>query len=254
MRNRAYYHTFLDDYFSWAHIMTNQFCLMEKNHLLENIDMMKITAICKNDKRAEIFQKLCATFPVNIQIELIESKYKNDFEMLEDWSHLQGDAVKPLSETHTHAKIFDDCKTEDLNVLYFHAKAITSVSNCLIKHGHASKFKNRHLWRQLLNFGTLTYWNMCVEQLVENDAVGVDYQTSPPHFRGGFWWSKSSHIRELPDPRDDSWWLNFKAQATEHWYQNLSNRFRDEFWICSKKDTKAFNIVKNEGYYVENDI
>jgi hypothetical protein len=254
MKNRVYYHGYLDDYFSWAHIFTDQMCLMEKDGLMSNIDMMKITVISKKDKRLDIFANLCKSFPANFEIEVIESKYGNDFEMLEDWSHLQGDAVKPISETHTLTKLYDDCKREEMNILYLHTKAVTSVSNCLIKYGHASKFKNRHLWRQLMNWGTITYWRMCVDQLKTNDAVGIDYQTTPPHFKGNFWWATSNHINALPDPRDDNWWINFKNKSNDPWIRNLSNRFRDEFWICSKENTKAFNIRPNNGYYVENDI
>jgi hypothetical protein len=254
MKNRVYYHTYLDDYFYWAHIFTDQMCMMEKDALLANVDKVKITAISKKDNRLDIFTKLCKSFPVNIELEFVESKYANDFEMLEDWSHLQNSSIKPISETYTHAKIYDDCKHENLNVFYLHAKAVTSISNCLIKYGHASKFKNRHLWRQLMNWGTITYWRHCVNTMKEYDAVGVDYQTTPPHFRGGFWWSKSDHIRSLPDPRDDVWWNNFKSKSDDPWIRNLTNRFRDEFWICSKENTKAFNIRPNNGYYVENDI
>lgn len=254
MTNRIYYHAYLDDFFSWAHIFTDQLCMMEKDSLLENIDKMKITVISKNDRRIEIFTNLCKSFPVNAELEFIESKYSNDFEMLEDWSHLQNDAVKPVSETITLTKLYDDCLKEDIKVLYLHTKAVTSVSNCLIKHGHASKFKNRHLWRQLMNWGAITYWRHCVNTLNQYDAVGIDYQNTPPHFKGNFWWSKSEHIKSLPDPRDDQWWINFKKSSTDPWIQNLANRFRDEFWICSRDNTKAFNIRPNNGYYVENDI
>ena len=255
MTNRIYYHAYLDDHYSWAHIMTDQFCMMEKGGLLQQTDMMKITAITKHDHQLmDIFKNLCMSFPVNIEIEFVISNYKNDEEMLEDWSYLQGNNVKPFSETHTLSKIYDDCKNTDMNVLYLHTKAVTSVANCLIKHRQPSKFKNRHLWRQLMNHGVITYWKVCTDSLKEYDAAGIDYQSSPSHFRGNFWWTKSEHVKALPDPRDDTWWDNFKKNSTEPWYQNLANRFRDEFWICSKQNTKAFNVRSNDGYYVENDI
>jgi hypothetical protein len=253
MTNRIYYHTYLDDHFYWSHIFTDQFCMMEKSQLLANVDMVKITAISKRDERIDIFSNLCRTFPVEIELEFVESKYANDFEMLEDWSELQNSSVSPIDETHTQAKIFEDCKKENLNVLYLHAKAVTSVSNCLIKHNAASKFKNRHLWRQLMNYGNIQQWQTCVEKLKEYDTVGVDYQT-PPHFKGTFWWSKSDHISQLSHPQDAVWWNNFKSNASDPWIQNITSRFRAEFWVCSKENTKAFNILSNNGYYVENDI
>lgn len=254
MTNRIYYHAYLDDFFYWSHIFTDQFCMMEKEKLLANVDMVKITAISKRDRRIDIFAELCRTFPVAVELEFVETKYANDFEMLEDWSPLQNSPANPTNETHTQAKIFEDCKKENLNVFYLHSKAVTSISNCLIKHNYASKFKNRHLWRQLLNLGAINRWQECVDKLKDHDAVGVEYQTAPPHFRGGYWWSKSEHIRQLSHPQDDVWWNNFKSKASDPWIQNLTNKFRAEFWVCSKENTKAFNILSNNGYYVENDI
>lgn len=255
MKNRIYYHTYLDDYYYWTSIFTDQMTQMEKSGLFQNTEMLKVTAISTlKDNRFDIFQKMCRVYPVNVEIQFIESAYETDFDMLKDWSHLQGNAVKPVSETITLSKLYDDCKQEDVNVLYLHSKAVTAITNCLIKHGQASKFKNRHLWRQFMNWGVIQNWQNCIQSLNEYDTAGVDYQITPPHYKGNFWWSKSEHIRNLPDPRDDMWWTQFKASSSDHWIRNLANRFRDEFWICAKENTKAFNIRSNNGFYVENDI
>lgn len=252
--NRIYYHAFLDDYFSWAHIFVEQMTMIEKQNIFSTVDKMRITAITKNDVRAEAFHRMCSDFAVNIEIHFIESKYANDFEMLEDWSHLQGDAVKPLSETVTLSKVYEDSLNTDMNVLYLHAKSVTSTANLLLKYRNTSKFKNRHLWRKFMNYGVIENWQKCTEALLTHDTAGIDFQTTPPHYKGGFWWAKSNHIRQLSHPEDNLWWENLKKSSNDRWIQNLSNRFRDEFWLCSKPNTKSFNVASNNGYFVENDI
>lgn len=254
MKNRIYYHAYLDDFFSWSHIFTDQLTYMEKQNLLQNVEMMKITAISKNDGRLKLFSKLCSTFPVQIELEWIENKYQNDFQMLEDWNQLQGNTAKPADEINTIKKLYSDCQTEDLNVLYIHTKAVTAVSNTLIKYEMASKFKNRHLWRQFMNWGVIGNWKTCVDALQTHDTAGIDYQTTPPHYKGNFWWTKSSHVRRLNNPQDDNWWDSYKASSSDPWIQNISNRFRNEFWVCSHPETKSFNVRDNNGYYVANDI
>jgi len=254
MKKQIYYHAYLDDLYYWTSIFTEQMTLMEKNNLLQQVDLMKITAISKADERTEIFHKLCAAFPVKIQLEFVENKFQDDFDMLKEFSQLQGDKAKPFSETHTIAKLYDDCQKEDLHVLYIHTKAVTAISNCLLTYKAASKFKNRHLWRQLMNWGVINNWQKCVDSLSQFDTAGIDYQSDPPHYKGNFWWTKSEHVRSLAHPMDDNWWIEFRKSARDPWIQNLADRFRNEFWVCSKPNTKAFNVRANQGYYVENDI
>lgn len=258
MNNRIYYHIYLDDYYSWSYIFTEQMTLAEKTLLLNNVDKMKITAISKNDNRAELFLKLCKVFPVNIELELIESNYSNDFEMLEDFSILQGksqDNFKKLTnEIPTITKLYNDCQKEDLKVLYLHSKCVSALSNTMLKHPLPSKFKNRFLWRQFMNYGVITNWKICVNALDIHDTAGIDYKNSPPHYSGNFWWTKSDHVRNSANPSSSGWWEQFKSSSSESWFQNISDRFAAEFWVCNKPNTISFNVQSNDGYFNDRDI
>ena len=252
MKNRVY--AFLDDFFSWAHIFVEHMTLMEQEGILKTLDCMKVNVITKNDVRAEAFHRMCEVFPVKMEINFIESRYNNDFEMLVDWSQLQGDHAKPVSETPTLIRMYNDAQTEDMNILYLNSKSISSVANNLIKHRQPSKYKNRHLWRKFMNWGTINNWKTCVEALETHDIAGANYRSSPPHYSGGFWWATAKHIRSLPHPEDNQWWIELKRNHEDPWIQNMANRYRDEFWPCCRPGTKAFNFASNNGYYVENDI
>lgn len=232
--------------------------LAEKTGLLGNVDMMKVTAISKNDNRADLFVKLCREFPVPIEIQFIESNYNNDFEMLEDFSILQGksqDNFKRLTnEIPTITKLYNDCQKEDLKVLYLHSKCVSALVNNLLKQPLPSKFKNRYLWRQFMNYGVLTNWKKCTEALDTFDTAGIDYKDNPPHYSGNFWWTKSEHVRSSANPSDPQWWEKFKNSSDDAWIRNISDRFAAEFWVCSKPNTKAFNVQSNEGYFNARDI
>jgi hypothetical protein len=258
MKNRIYYHIYLDDYFSWSYIFTEQMTLAEKTGLLHNVDKMKISAISKKDNRFDLFIKLCKEFPINIEIEFIENQYNSDFEMMQDFSILQGksqDSFKKLtSEIPTITKLYNDCQKEDLKVLYLHSKCISSLVNNMLIQPLPSKFKNRFLWRQFMNYGVITNWQKCVSALDIHDTAGIDYKDTPPHYSGNFWWTKSEHVRNSSNPSYTLWWENFKKSSPDPWIQNLSDRFAAEFWLCSKPNTNSFNIGSNEGYFNARDI
>jgi hypothetical protein len=62
-------------------------------------------------------------------------------------------------------------------------------------------FKAVNSWRHFLEWGTIDRWKDAIGYLQTNDAVGVNYRSSPwPHFSGNFWWARSTYIRELVPP------------------------------------------------------
>jgi hypothetical protein len=86
---------------------------------------------------------------------------------------------------------------DNFDILYTHSKGVTmpeviSVSN----------------WREILSYFTITKWKKCIKWLEVSEVVGIidnparkEMNTGHPIFpSGNFWWSKSEHIRNLPDP------------------------------------------------------
>jgi hypothetical protein len=254
MKNVAYYHVYLDDLCTWAQIFAEQMNYMEESNLLQNLDVIRVTAITQADERLEIFKSFCALYPVDFEIEFIKNIHPNDHEMMQSWSSIF-DKMPATSETYTLSKIWNQSKEEDFNILYFHMKGITATLNNLVVPGRISKYRNRYNWRQFLNWGVLTEWRQCVDHLKDNDVVGVDFQDQPSkHFRGNFFWTKSSHVRTLPDPAPIEWWEECKKKMNDEWMNKASDRFRDEQWICYKDDIKIYNVSPNEGHYNANDI
>jgi hypothetical protein len=259
MKKIAYYHTYLDDLCTWANIFVEQMKYMEQSNLLQNLEKIKITAITQSDSRVRFFNDLCKTYPVESEIEYIQNPHKNDQDMMGAWSIITNTSERrdnSISENYTLKKIWNDCKTQDNYVLYFHAKGITATLNNLIIPGRITKYKNRYNWRQFLNWGVMTKWEECVASLEDGcDTASVDFKDVPlPHYSGNFWWSKSEHIRNLPDPQETIWWEEIKRNINDPWIKNSSDRFRDEMWVCVKENTKTYNVKDNTGEYVANDI
>lgn len=254
MKNVAYYHVYLDDLCTWAQIFAEQMEYMEESNLLQNLDVIKVTAISQPDGRVDIFRNFCSLYPVKFEIEFVRNIHANDKEMMQGWSSIF-DNLPATSETHTLSKIYRDSQKEDFNILYFHMKGITATLNNLIVPGRISKYRNRYKWRQFLNWGVLTEWRKCVDALTENDVASVDFQEVPSkHFRGNFFWTKSSHVRSLPDPEPTEWWNECKKKMNDEWMNRASDRFRDEQWVCYKDNVKVFNLSDNNGNYNASDI
>jgi hypothetical protein len=253
--NIAYYHIYLDDYCNWAQIFAEQMSCFEKSNLFQNTKIIKITAIAQMDKRRDILEEFCTLYPVRFEIEFLKNVHKNDKEMMEGWTSIFN-KTNNVSETYTLSKMYRDsqCELYDYNILYFHMKGITSTLNNLIVPSRVSKYKNRYDWRQFLN-STITNWKVFIECLEHYDVAGVDFQDEPSkHFRGNFFWTKSSHVRTLPDPEPLEWWEECKQRMNDDWMNKVSDRFRDEQWICYKDNVKTVNLLSNHGSYNSNDI
>ena len=75
-------------------------------------------------------------------------------------------------------------------------------------------------WREYMEYFVIENWRLCMEQLVDHDAVGVQWKTGPrPHFSGNFWWANASY-RRLASIED----VERVAQGGRH---------EAEFWIGS---------------------
>lgn len=254
MNLTMYYHTYLDDRYLWAQLFMEKFKIIEDSNLKPEISKVRITAITQDDPRTELFYKLCSQYNMNIEIEFIHNMYDTDEAMMKDLSVLKTDLNRNVNENYTMKKIWDDCLKEDQLVLYLHAKGITSITNNLIP-GLVSKFRNRYYWRQFL-YHTISDWRTCVSELNNGyDTAGVDYATDPSeHYRGNFFWTKSEHVRKLPNPMTFAWWQELKARKNHPWLNQISERFATEQWLCSLPETKSFNCRENKGDYIHNDI
>jgi hypothetical protein len=235
--NVLYYHVYLtDDPGIWSSVVIEQLKCIEDYDLLKSLHKIKVTAITQYDYRMQVFEQLCDSYPVKFEIEYVNNPWFNDELMIQNLEHQD-----TITENHTYRKIYQDCKQQNMNVCYIHTKGITSPIRHLRKL-NPYQFKNYYYWRQYLNWGVLQNWKACVYALEMFDTAGVNYYENPSrHYSGNFWWSKSDYIKRLPDPATIEWWRDLQNKSDNQWLKTTSDRFKDEQWLCSLDDVKAFN-------------
>lgn len=240
--NVAYYHTYLtDDTSNWSSITIEQFKVMEDSFLIDNLDEINITAITQDDVRMQKFIALCESYAFRkVNLMFIKNTFSNDHAMLEG-RESNGPAI---TEIPTFKRMWDRCQNEEHNVLYFHSKAMTAFDKFFMPLRYdISKFKQNVYWRHYLNWGVLENWRECVKALDNHDMAGVNYREDPiPHYSGSFWWAKSSHIRQLPNPETLDWWKKIQNETTDSWLKTCPIRYKDEHWATHFRNTKMYNI------------
>lgn len=239
MKHVLYYHTYLtDDTGVWSSIFMEQAKLIEDHGLINALDSVKITAISQRDGRAAAFESLCRLYFPSCQITFVINPYKDDYEMVNNLN-----SPRTVGENETIRRIWTDCQSDDMKVLYLHSKGITSFIRAL-QQNDCETFRNYYYWRQYLNWGVIENWKTCVDALDDHDIAGVNFYKSPVnHFSGAFWWANSSHIRRLPDPSTLDWWHALIKSSNSKWLTTMaSDRFKDELWPCHLNDTRVFRF------------
>ena len=131
-----------------------------------------------------------------------------------------------LFERQTLHFLYEHSKTEDFNVLYIHSKGIS----------HDGKNPCVEDWVDYLTYFNIYKHSEFLKKLEIQDVVGVNlinnYMDEALHFSGNFWWSKSSHIRNL-NP-------------------NIAPSYNcPEFWITSSSGNFSSLFTSNVNHYEE---
>lgn len=248
MSNIAYYHLYLtEDPGIWSSILLEQFSCLENSGLMENLDKLNIVLLSKEDSRIALATELLATYDVVKDIGYAVSNFRNDYNMLYKF---KDDLHDDQTECITLSKLYADCMncSDDTNVLYFHSKGITSnFSNLAL--GKIKEHRQVHYWRNLMNWGLISNWKICLDVLKDYDIVGINYTTNGmlKFYTGNFWWTKAHHIKRLPDPGgklwDDEWNKMRKGNM---------KRVKDEVWVCSHPDTRSYDLFEEENSAMHN--
>ena len=235
----AYYHIHLtDDPLIWSSIFLEQMKCIEDSGLSQHLDKMKITCIGQDDERIRMFLNLCKSYNIPMELTVVKNPFDNDQDML-----YNRNTYKSCTEDITLQRIWNDCQTEDMKVLYFHSKGSTSYS-FNVNPDNIVKHKEYFYWRGFMNWAVLEQWAFCENALDTCDIAGGDYNVTPsPHYRGNFWWATSNHIRQLRDPTIKKWWYDLQQKTDDPWIKQAPVRMYDEFWIGSREDIKAFNLI-----------
>ena len=243
MNKVAYYHIHLtDDPLIWSSIFLEQMKCMEDSGLSQHLDKIRVTCIAQNDDRIRMFVRLCESYNIPMELTAIANPFDNDRDML-----YNRNTNKSCTEDITLKRIWEDCKTEDMKVLYFHSKGSTSYSTN-VNVDNIVKHKEYFYWRSFMNWAVLEQWSHCEKALDTHDVAGGDYHVTPsPHYCGNFWWATSEHIKQLPDPLDKSWWRKLQETTTDEWIKRAPVRMYDEMWIGARENIKACNVIALRG-------
>ena len=138
-----------------------------------------------------------------------------------------------LYELFTINQLHEDCKNEDINVLYLHTKGITRNNNINVK-----------CWVDYMVHFNIYNYELCLKILEQNDTVGVNLKDNPiMHYSGNFWWSKSSYINKLNKCIHEShtspeFWLTCNKNGKYYclWLTNIN--FYDEYYSKENYENK----------------
>jgi hypothetical protein len=129
--------------------------------------------------------------------------------------------------------------TDDFYCYYLHSKgvSINEKNKSFYKNANDLKYllKCVESWRNYMEYFIIENFELCINSLKNDwDACGVNLSEHPSiHYSGNFWWSKSSHLRKLPDINSI----------------NLKNRWDAEKWIgMAKGKLKSLYSTSQAGY------
>lgn len=245
MKKYAYYHIYLtDETGCWYNLFLDQIYEVINHGLYDELEKLYVVCIGKA-QQLELFSGICSQFD---KIEIIKKLGTNPEEK-ENCSlqHLQtiqysGDSATIFDETQTMSALQEHANREDAYFLYFHSKGITApwrMREEKIYH----PFVNYYLWRKFLEWGNIEKWKICVNKLEEGySAAGVNLCEWPiHHYSGTFWWSKSEHIKKLPNILENDWWVKLRQTTPLNTWD--SNRNKPEMWIGAVYDENFYNIL-----------
>jgi hypothetical protein len=122
-----------------------------------------------------------------------------------------------LAEKITINLLYDDCinSNEEFKILYIHSKGV--------RHFNSNIQENVYDWVEYLCYFNIYNFQLCLNELNSCDAIGINLQLldgAPLHYSGNFWWSKSSHIRNLKLINDNYW------NSPEYWVTSIDGTYK----------------------------
>ena len=172
----------------------------------------------------------------------------------ENLSYIKDDKIKiigtsnnlGLFETSTLKLLYEHSFIEDFNVLYLHTKGVR----------HNNTNINITDWTKYLSYFNIYKHDICISELSNYDAVGVNLQDeSRFHYAGNFWWSKTHYIKKLSLPIQIEYsspelWLT-KSKIGNYlslWHSNVNHyeqRYTEDNYVDKNIDIeKAYKFVK----------
>lgn len=130
------------------------------------------------------------------------------------------------------------CQT-DAYFLYIHSKGMHNY--------HPAAATDN--WLEILDYFIIDRWASNIKHLETHDVVGVrDAMSRDLVMSGNFWWSKSEHIKKLPDPtRTELYW----PQDPDFGKREFERRYAFERWIMSNSPRFRYVVDTKTNHYVD---
>jgi hypothetical protein len=199
--------------FNWHPIVLDQLNILRSCGLYEKAHKIYYACYAEDEKDLAKFIDLVRSNDPELKIEIV---------------------VHPMNDNERQTLILlqqvVSSYDEEVLVLYSHTKGVSSLS---IHHEMNLVQKDVDSWRKAMEYYTKERWQNCVDNLEIHDCVGCFYDVwvspyaSLRYYSGNFWWSKSSHIKRLPDMKKnpDNWMgcETFVTQPEDGKYCSLYN-------------------------------
>ena len=169
------------------------------------------------DKTKKIFCYICMYNSNDIQLHKLFFNFYNKIEFFS--------TPYNLYEKFAINNFKQNLPQEPYYIYYFHTKGVSKPENTHWTHR-----------RQILNYYTISKYEISIKLLKYYDAVGVTLFKHPKlHFSGNFWWSKSEHISTLP-------------------YQIGNKYLEPEMYLCSNQYGKYICLSKEEDVFLSSNL
>jgi len=172
-------------------------------------------------------------------VNLIINGDRNLLEMdLSRYNVHQGHPDVSHHEFPALSKLWMDAKKSDFNALYMHTKGVSKP------------WPQVDDWTHFMTYFNVEKWEDRIQDLKDHECTGVNnfgnpedfnfhpmywgYGKTPVHYGGNFWWSKSDHIKSLPDP------YRTPDANFGRW------RMMCEMWVCQIRGGR-YKSVANSG-------
>ena len=168
------------------------------------------------DKTKKIYCFICLYNPMDKRLHELFYHFYNKMEFFSTPLNL----YEKFAINNYKSKI----KDSNYYIYYFHTKGVSKSIN-----SHWSKR------RQILNFYTITKFELSLKLLQFYDVVGVTlFQHPKKHFSGNFWWSKSDNLYLL---------------------ENVNNNYlAPEMYICGNPFARHVGLSKKEDVFESSNL
>lgn len=233
---------------NWEEIFIDQLSKLFNSNLYSNADKIFFGVYSPTEENYLKFKSAIVENDVERKISVV--KFEENLDEFTTLSFLQ--------------KTINDLNF-DVNVLYYHLKGVTSIQNhsdVNVTHEAVTS------WRNVMEYFLIEKWQNCIELLNGiYDSVGCfwndeNHEMYPNMYCGNFWWSKTSHIKKLPNINDikndrmnaERWigmeshkWFNMKSPTLEN------NQLYEAVWKPEEyRNDKNPIFIFSHNYLVNN--